>query len=298
MPRISVVLPVYNGAAFLEQAVESILSQTYSDFELLALDDGSTDQSRAILERFAAADSRVQVISRPNRGLTATLNEGIELARGIYIARMDADDLALPERFAKQVAYLDAHTETVAVGGQIVLIDNQGRELNSMALPCRHEDIDQRHMNGLSSVLCHPTVMMRTEAVRQVGGYDDRREAAEDFDLWLQLAEIGRLANLDCPVLLYRQHLNSVGYSKRQRQRLSAWEAVRSAAARRGLPFDMPSPEDEPPVPVGSVYRKWGWWALKGGNVGTARHYAWKSLLGAPADKEAWRLLACALRGH
>ena len=297
IPYISVILPVYNGGAFLEEAVESILSQTYRNFELLALNDGSTDNSLAILSHFAVRDDRVRVISRPNKGLTATLNEGISLARGDYIARMDHDDIAFPDRFVSQVEYLDSYPEIVAVGGQIVLIDATGRDLGPMRLPCSHEEIDEHHMRG-ASVLFHPTVMMRTRTVRAVGGYDETCEAAQDFDLWLRLAEAGRLANLDSVVLSYRQHLDSVGYAKRRRQRLSAWEAVRSACARRGVVFDMPSPENEAPVTLPDIYRKWGWWALNAENVDTARFYAMKAVRGAPWDRESWRLLACALRGH
>lgn len=257
MSIVSVILPVYNGAAFLEQAVESILSQTYRNFELLAIDDGSTDDSLAILNRFAAMDERVRVISRPNKGLTATLNEGLTLAKGTYIARMDADDIAYPTRFEAQVAHLDTHPDVVVVGGQVSLMDGAGRSLGALPLPCDHVTIDQRHMKGVV-VVCHPAVMMRASAARAIDGYDEKYEAAEDFDLWLRLAETGQIANLDCQVLHYRQHLESVGYAKRQRQCLSAWRAVRSACARRGLAFDLSSPQDEGPLEIQDIHRKWG----------------------------------------
>jgi glycosyltransferase involved in cell wall biosynthesis len=296
--RVSVILPVYNGQPFLAAAVDSILSQTFGWFELIAIDDGSTDDSLAVLQAFASTDPRVTIVSRPNRGLVATLNEGIALARGDYIARMDSDDIAAPDRFTVQVAYLDANQDVVALGGQILLIDEADRPLCPLSLPLDHKMIDGKHMTSLGSVLCHLAAMIRTQALRDVGGYDTSMEAAEDFDLWLRLAEIGRLANLPDTVLRYRQHLDSVGYAKKRLQRLSAWRAIKAASERRGLPFYFPSPEDEAPVTIADIYRKWGWWALGAGNVRTARHYALKALSSAPTSRPAWRLAMCALRGH
>ena len=118
VPRVSVVLPVFNAEPYVGEAVESILAQSLADFELIAIDDGSTDGSPGILTGFAARDSRVRVITRENRGLAATLNEGIGLATAAYCAIMNADDISLPERLAKQAAFLDAHPHVAAVGSQ------------------------------------------------------------------------------------------------------------------------------------------------------------------------------------
>lgn len=297
MSRVSVLLPVYNAGAFLPEAIESVLCQSWADFEVIAIDDGSTDDSLSILEKYALRDARIQVISRENRGLIRTLNEGIKLSRGEFIARMDADDIALPDRFAAQVSFLDTYPDVVVVGGQILLIDEEGRTIGPMSLPCDHERIDTKHMSKPGGVLFHPAAMMRIQALKRVGNYNEKMEAAEDFDLWLRLAEIGRLANLDRCVLKYRQHVHSVGYSQRKRQRMAAWRAIRAASERRGLPFDLQSPEEEPPVSVGDIYRKWGWWALRAGNVRTARHYARQSVRSEPFCKLNWRLLICAIRG-
>lgn len=298
MTKISVILPVHNGQPFLFAAVSSVLSQTFKSFELIAIDDGSTDDSFAVLHEFASTDPRMTVVSRPNRGLISTLNEGIALSSGDYIARMDSDDVAFPDRFALQVAHLDANPDIVALGGQIVLIDEVDRPICRFSSPLDHEMIDSKHMTNFASVLCHPATMLRTQALRDIGGYDEAMEAAEDFDLWLRLAEIGRLANLSASVLYYRQHLNSVGYAKRQRQRLSAWRAIKAASERRGLPFSLMPPEAETPVSVADVYTKWGWWALGAGNVRTARHYALKALSVGPTSRSAWRLAMCAVRGR
>lgn len=298
MPRVSVVVPVYNAQAYLAEAMDSILGQTFFDFEVIVIDDGSTDKSKEILEKYAADDTRVRLVSRENKGVTATLNEGISLSRGTYIARMDADDITLPDRFEKQVEFLDRHSDTVVVGGQVILIDPNGQILCEMDLPCTHAEIDGRHMGSIGSVIFHPATMIRANALRQCNGYDEKAEAAEDFDLWLRMAEIGKLANLETPVLLYRQHLQSVGYAKRRRQRLSTWQAIQSAAVRRGIEVDIPSPEDEPDESIHAIHRKWAWWALRGKNVGTARQHAFNATKCAPFNKENWRVLFCSLRGY
>src|SRR5207237_10277673 len=128
-PRVSVLLPVWNGEAFLEQAMESILRQTLSSFELIVIDDGSTDRSAAIAEEFASRDPRMRVLRRPHEGLSAALNAGIAAARGEYVARMDADDISAPDRLRKQVAYLDAHPACVAVGAWSDVVDEAGRQI-------------------------------------------------------------------------------------------------------------------------------------------------------------------------
>src|SRR5207237_7493623 len=128
-PRVSVLLPVWNGEAFLEQAMESILRQTLSSFELIVIDDGSTDRTAAIADEFASRDDRVRVLRRPHEGLSATLNAGIAAARGEYVARMDADDISVPDRLQKQVAYLDAHPGSVALGTWIEVLAEETRHI-------------------------------------------------------------------------------------------------------------------------------------------------------------------------
>lgn len=299
MPRISVLLPVYNAEKFLPEAIESVLGQSYDDFELIAIDDGSNDNSLEILERYSETDNRIRIISRENRGLTPTLNEGIELAIGEYIARMDADDICIPERFAVQLAFLDAHPEICAVGGQVILIDEEGRELTPFSLPHNHADIDKSHLSGPGSEICHPAAMIRTKVLEHLGGYNEANETAQDFDLWLRMAEVGQLANVDQIVLYYRQHLQSVGYAKRNKQRLTAWRAIKAAAQRRGIriDFDAEVELNETPATILNIYARWAWWALGAGNVATARYYAWKRMRGAPFSLDSWRLMVCSLRG-
>ncbi len=298
-PKVSVVMPVYKAERYLAQAVDSILAQSFPDFELLAVNDGSPDGSGGMLESYSARDSRVKQIHRENGGVTAALQTGIAAAQGLYIARMDSDDIALPERFARQVAYLDAHPDIAALGTQFLLIDPDGRPLKQMELPLDHAAIDARLVSEQGLALCHPSVMMRADVLAQLGGYDTRFPKAQDIELFLRMGEVGRLANLPEVLMEYRQHPDSIGYADRSGQAHLAWRAGKEAAARRGLPFDAPEPTGRSHAQGrADIWRKWGWWALSAGHVATARHYGRRAVLDGPFNKENWRLAAMALRGR
>ena len=205
MPVISVFMPVYNARRYVGAAVESILAQSYSDFEFIIIDDGSTDGSPVLLQHYAREDSRIRLISRPNRGIAATRNEGIAAATTPLIALLDADDMALPERLARQLAYMQHHPKVVAVGSQALLIDADGSPIcHWSGTRYSHEDIDRELMAGGWPIV-NSTHMMRTEAVRAVGGYRNY-QTSEDHDLYLRLGEIGRLANLPETLVQYRVH--------------------------------------------------------------------------------------------
>ena len=203
-PRVSVVLPVFNAEPYLGDAVESLLGQTLRDFELIVIDDGSTDGSRGILEGFAARDNRVRLVVRENRGLAATLNEGIQRTGADSVAIMNADDVALPERLAKQADFLDAYPGIAAVGSQIRLMRHDGRLGPTTSLPTSPAQVCT--FLRKASPLAHPVVMFRRQAVLAVGGYRPQMEPAEDYDLWLRLAEHHDLANLPDVLLYYRLH--------------------------------------------------------------------------------------------
>ncbi|HVE16061.1 MAG TPA: glycosyltransferase, partial [Chthoniobacterales bacterium] len=195
MPTVSVLMPVHNADRYVAQAVDSILGQSWDDWELLIIDDGSTDRSRTILERYATGDHRIRLTSRTNTGYTVALNELLTQASGEFVARMDADDVALPNRLARQIEYLRANPAVVCVGTAVHFIDDAGRFLRDGHPGLENEEIQQRILAG-DCVLNHPSVMMRRHALESVGGYRPEFEPAEDLDLWLRLAEIGRLANL------------------------------------------------------------------------------------------------------
>lgn len=200
-PDITVLLPVYNSNTFIAEAVESVLDQTYSNFELLIIDDGSTDGTGKILQRLAAKDSRIRLFQRENRGLVATLNEGIALCSSEFVARMDADDYALPHRLAVQYAYMREHPETAVCSAGMEEYET-GRSLTWAGYG---EAVRARLLFGCC--LYHPTILARRSALLAVGGYDAAMPCAEDYDLWVRLAESGySLAVLPQVLLRYRVH--------------------------------------------------------------------------------------------
>ncbi|MGH7213712.1 MAG: glycosyltransferase family 2 protein [Tepidisphaeraceae bacterium] len=299
VPLISVVLPVYNGERFIAEAVQSILAQTFGDFELIAIDDGSKDRSKQILDGFATRDARVRVVSRPNAGLVRTLNEGLALARGELLARIDADDAATPDRFERQVAYLCEHPECVAVGSRALMIDSEGDPLIELGNKFTHEEIDSALINGEGQHFYHSSLILRTRALRDVGGYRDL-ETIEDLDLFLRLAEVGRLHNLREVLLKYRQHPASVGHSKMIKQRLAQQQVLDEAHRRRGIAMpdhlrNLPSPRQ---LSRSEQHVKWAWWALQSGFVSSARKHAFRALKRAPLSKHSWKVMYCALRGR
>jgi glycosyltransferase involved in cell wall biosynthesis len=234
-PAVSVLLPVYNAELYIREAVDSILSQTFTEFELLALDDGSTDKSLAILREYESKDRRVHVFSsRENRGVVSTANELIAKARGHYLARMDADDICLPERLEKQVTFLDSSPGYVAVGGWVEHMNLNSQPIGIIKTPLGHAEIDEAHLKGHCSIW-HPSVTMRAAAVASVGGYHNDFSPAEDLELWLRLAEVGNLANLPQVLVRYRLHRSALSERERQMQQDRARRACERAWARRGI---------------------------------------------------------------
>jgi glycosyltransferase involved in cell wall biosynthesis len=298
VPLISVLLPVYNAERYVTEAVESILRQTFGDFELIALDDGSTDGSLANLRRCAESDARMRLISRPNTGLVDALNELLSNARGEFVARMDADDVARPERFALQLSHLRSHPACVALGTQALFIDPDGCPIFEFMQHFSHEEVERALLRPEIGIL-HPTVMMRRAAVERVGGYRHGYRHVEDLDLFLRLAEIGTLANLRKVLLDYRVHTGSVSHSHTVEQSESGLKAVTHALQRRGAgPTDVLQPPVSRPETVSELHRKWAWWALGARNLGTARKHALRAFVKGPAHLENWRVLACSVRGH
>ncbi len=203
-PAITVAMSVYNGTAYLGAAIESVLAQDFRDFEFLLLDDGSSDDSRTIAERYAAQDERLKVISRENRGLVASLNELLVRAAAPLVARFDSDDICAPQRLSLQKAFLDSHPDYVAVGSDVRLIDAAGQPCPAPPInrPLNHAAIVANFEAGPN--LVHPAVMFRRDAVRALGGYRAAYSHAEDLDLWLRLSETAQLANLPDLLLDYR----------------------------------------------------------------------------------------------
>lgn len=205
--EVTVLMPVYNGEKYLRQAIDSILEQTFLDFEFLILNDGSTDRTMEIVESYN--DSRIRMVhNEKNMKLIFTLNKGINLARGKYIARMDCDDISLPERLTKQVAFMDEHPEVGILGGSIYIIDGNGKRKYKVQYPTKHHVFCW----GLCFYcpVAHPTVMMRKEVIVSVGGYNNDMVHAEDYDLWYRLNRRTNFANLKDVLLYLRKHENCV----------------------------------------------------------------------------------------
>jgi glycosyltransferase involved in cell wall biosynthesis len=203
MPEVSVILPVYNGAAFLKEAIDSILAQTYWDFELLLINDGSTDDSERIILSYA--DPRIRYIkNEKNQGLIYSLNRAIDEAKGVYIARMDADDIALPERLEKQVRYLQQHHVAV-LATRVSLIDASGKPLPDWSADKDNVTFGQiKAFLQKDNCIPHPTVMAKAELFKQYH-YQYNQKYSEDYDLWLRVLADGlTIEKLDEPLLLHR----------------------------------------------------------------------------------------------
>jgi glycosyltransferase involved in cell wall biosynthesis len=298
-PAISVLMPVFNTEAYLEAAIESILQQTFQDFEFLLLNDGSTDGSLNILKRYEAQDDRVKLINRENRGIARTRNELLEHARGEYVVWMDSDDVSLPERLRLLHQHLTGHPEVVACGTAAYIIDPEGFPLTTWRNPLTHDEIDGAHIEGEVGRISFPTSMMLTKAVRQAGAFREELTVAEDLDLLLRIAENGLLSNLSAPLYCYRQHHSSVMRSDAVRNRKDTMNAVNTARRRRGFP-ELPPHQFGTSKTAGrdDTERTWAWWALKDGYISTARKHAWRAFRARPWKRDNLTALVCALRGR
>ena len=294
---ISVLMPVYNTSAFLSEAIESILSQTYRNFELLIVDDGSTDNSLSIAEQYQGIDTRVKVFSQANQGISKTRNYLVSLAEGDYLAWMDSDDIAMSMRLEKQYAYMEEHSGVVAIGTKSLMIDEDGLPICIWDAPLDHDEIDRWHIEGGGGAIIFPSSMMLKQAVVSLGGFNLNLTGAEDLSLFLQLAEIGKLQNIDDVLLHYRQHISSISHTDKDKILNDKQSVVDSARKRRGLTSKPLSSDSKPTSRVDTLI-KWGWWALEAGNIATSRKYAWRAFLMKPFMSHTWKLLACSLRGH
>jgi len=290
-------MPVYNSALYLAEAIESILSQSFTDFEFILIDDGSTDDSRKIIESYVGKDARISFVSRENKGISFTRNQLLSIAKGKYIAWMDSDDISDKLRLEKQVNYLTDNTLCVAVGCMTEFIDQEGLKICSWKTPITHNEIDQWHINGKGGGIVFPSSMMVGKALHKAGGFDSSLTGAEDLDLFLRLAELGQIENIKEVLFIYRQHIESISHASKTKIIQDTQFVVNAARKRRGLPnYQCKSERKE--VLAGDIYTKWGWWSLKGKNVATARKYAKKAVSENPQSWQAWKLLACSIRGY
>jgi glycosyltransferase involved in cell wall biosynthesis len=212
---ISVVLPTYNASKFIGLAIESMLKQTYQDFELIVVDDGSTDDTLKQLQVYLKDDVRLRIIPCEHAGLSAALNIGIREAKYPWIARMDADDIALPERLEQQVQAAVAQPRVVAWGTYAYHINSQGKKLGlAKTGPTTEQAFDELRRDGHLIQLIHPTVLLNREVVLAVGGYKSEFEPVEELELFDRMAAYGPTLALPVPLLLYRVHAQSVSMQR------------------------------------------------------------------------------------
>jgi Glycosyl transferase family 2 len=230
-PAVTVLTSVYNGEAYLAQALESVLAQSLSDWECVVVDDGSSDGSPEIARRFAATDSRFRVHVQANQGPPSARNAGLQHARGRYVAVLDADDVALPDRLERQVAHLDANPDVALVGSNVTMMSGSGHEFGLAEYPLDDEAI--RAQLERQTAFVHSAATYRRELVLDTGGYRGVARYAEDLDLWLRLAERGRLANLAEPLVRYRVHATQESITRIEEQVLAVQAVLASARERR-----------------------------------------------------------------
>ena len=246
MTKVSVLMPVHGDAPYLEEALLSTLSQALADeLEVVVVDDRMTEASRTCVRGFQ--DQRVRLVLCEGSGLVDALNTGLQVCRYPYVARMDADDVMRPGRLGIQAAWLETHGDVGVVSGQLEWINEHGATIGFRSYPLRHREI-MRQMRARNAI-AHPAAMFRAEVVREAGGYRHEFVGAEDYDLWLRIADRNSLANLPDVVLRYRIHAAQVTRSRRETVAESTYLAQWAARSRRAGQADAPLPwtQSQPP---------------------------------------------------
>jgi len=231
VPMVSVVMPVYNCARFLAAAIESILTQTFADFEFLIVDDGSDDATPNIVADYARRDPRIRAFRNShNEGIVVALNRGLDESRGHYIARMDGDDISLPDRLEKQVAWIDKKPDIDVLGAALTYIDAHSREIGLV----RHCTLEKSILSQCP--LLHPTVLIRRESLeRHKLRYRQRYNCAEDYYLWLEMSRHGRFAALEEIVLRYRMSEGATRVRRLKKVLRATLRAKKDAVFRLGI---------------------------------------------------------------
>lgn len=216
-PRVTVLTATYNGARFLSHTLDSILGQTFTDFEYIIIDDASTDESPQILQTYAQKDDRIRLVrNAQNLNPAGALNRGLEAARGEFVAILDHDDLALPERLARQVAFLDAHVDIGAVGAQARIIDENGAQVDTKRYPAKSAII--RWFLFFGAPILHSAAMYRRARLNELGGYSTKHPYLCDYELLIRLAECTRVANLQEELTCYRRSSTQVSSVQKRPQ--------------------------------------------------------------------------------
>ena len=240
---VDIVVPVFNGATTITEAIESLQRQTFTNFRIIVVDDGSTDQTPEVLAALRARDSRITVVTQPNGGIADALNAGLRLCQAEFVARQDADDISHPSRLAMELDYLRSHPDCVAVSGAVRHIDEQGRVLGTVQRFPQPDRADPRWAPSREPYLMHPFLMVRRADLQAIGGYR-YVHYSEDTDLYWRLQERGAMQNLDTPLGKYRVHTRSIssasiinGRIMASSSQLAGLSALRRRTGRADLHF-------------------------------------------------------------
>ena len=222
-PLVSVIMPAYNAANYIEGAIDSVISQSFSNWELIIINDGSTDATADVIAEKIKKDNRIKCINQQNKRQSKARNFGISCALGTYIAFLDADDSILPDRFAKQVAFLESNNEVILCGSWFKIMNSD----TVIKLPEKHEDIKLALLLG--NCFASSSVMVRKRILDELSLiFDSSKEPAEDYDLWARLIFKGKLHNLQEVLLSYRTHVNQLSNKQNRIQKQSAFETKRN----------------------------------------------------------------------
>jgi glycosyltransferase involved in cell wall biosynthesis len=247
-PEITVLMSCYNANRWLHIAIDSVLCQTFENFEFILVDDGSTDGTWDTIQSYRNEDKRIVGIKKTNTGLQDSLNVGIAHAQGKWIARLDADDLCEPYRLAEQLRFVHTHPEVVLLGTGYVEIDEQGRVIKKHRFPSGHSELVS-HLERLQRFFPQSSAFYRVDVVRKVGGYNLRIRRAEDTRLWLELALRGKIACLPSPLVWIRKHSSQISLDNNGRRQLCDGTAARVCYLLQKAGFKDPS--------VGSSEDEW-----------------------------------------
>jgi glycosyltransferase involved in cell wall biosynthesis len=242
-PVVSVIIAAYNATNYIEESINSILGQTISDFELILIDDGSTDNTLAVIEKYAQIDARIVVVSQKNAGPASARNVGISMAKSQWIAILDADDIALPERLEQQLEFVTANPDTVLLGTGCIEIDENGGFLKTHRYPTNHGFLI-RHLERQQAFPPHSSCLYHTETVRRLGGFNKNFIQSEDADLWLCLSEVGHIACLPQPMVKLRKHSAGISNHNQGKTQRVMGMAARACHFLRLKGLADPSQED------------------------------------------------------
>lgn len=294
LPLISVVMPVYNAERYLREAVDSVLNQSFTDFELIVVDDGSTDASLEILREYEQMDERVVLVVQDNAGVADARNRAIKEVRAELVASLDADDMAIEDWLELLFGFMNDNPDCVVAGCRILSMDEDGAPISLEMQALEHDKIEEVLLRGRGGIV-NSGCIMRTKSVRDVGGYNSELPVGEDVDLFLKLGEKGRLANLPDRLLKVRRNFDSTCWTNLDEHVKCGEKIVRAAYVRRGLDLKNLHVSQPPAVTAYDEMVRWSMLACYDGFMRTAWKYVWKVVVMSPLKVRSWKAVGRAV---